>query len=113
MTTTSGVDTGDYSVDPQVIGRFVDVTASLEEVVICDGQVVARHERSWAKQAVVTDPTHAASATRMRQDLAEDRQRRQTSTRRHTDGHAVALRALPDYDALFGVDFDQPSTKAE
>jgi hypothetical protein len=108
------VDTGDYSVDPQVIGRFVDVTASLEEVVVfCDGQVVARHERSWAKQSVITDPAHAATAKRMRQDLAEDRKRRQTSTRRHTDGHAVALRALPDYDALFGVDFDQPSTKAE
>lgn len=100
--------------DPQVIGWFVDVTASLEEVVVfCDGQVVARHERSWAKQAVVTDPVHAATAQRMRQALAEDRHRRQGATRRHTDGHAVALRALPDYDALFGVDFEHPSTKAE
>mgnify|MGYP007002827357 CR=1 FL=1 len=24
------------------------------------------------------------------------------------DGHAVALRALPDYDALFGIDFHAP-----
>ena len=32
------VDTGDYSVDPQVIGRFVDVTASPETVtVFCGG----------------------------------------------------------------------------
>lgn len=23
-----------------------------------------------------------------------------------TNGHVVAIRALPDYDALFGVDFD-------
>ena len=31
------VDTNDYSVDPQVIGRFVDVTASPTRVVVtCD-----------------------------------------------------------------------------
>lgn len=107
------VDTVDYSVDPQAIGRFVDVTASPREVtVFCDGQVVARHQRSWAKQIVVTDPAHAATAQRMRQALALDRQKRQAATRHHTDGHAVALRALPDYDALFGVDFDPASTRA-
>ncbi|KWX05882.1 transposase [Carbonactinospora thermoautotrophica] len=108
------VDTVDYSVDPQAIGRFVDVTASLETVtVLCDGQLVARHARSWARQGVITDPVHAATAARMRQALAEDRQRRQAAVRRHADGHAVALRALPDYDALFGVDFNPPSTKAK
>ncbi|GGW23714.1 transposase [Streptomyces alanosinicus] len=105
------VDTADYSVDPQAIGRFVDVTAMPDTVTaICDGQVVAHHQRSWAKQAVVTDPVHAATAARMRQALALDRQRRQAATRQHSDGHAVALRALPDYDALFGVDFDPAST---
>jgi len=109
------VDTVDYSVDPRMIGRFVDVTASPQEVtVLCDGQVVARHHRSWARHGVVTDPAHAATAARMRQALTEDRQRRQAATRRHADGHAVALRALPDYDALFGVDFNPstPATKA-
>ena len=108
------VDTVDYSVDAQVIGRFVDVTAMPDTVTaVCDGQVVAHHQRSWAKQAVVTDPDHAATAARMRQALALDRQRRQAATRQHSDGHAVALRALPDYDALFGVDFDPASaTKA-
>ncbi|MBV6703439.1 IS21 family transposase [Kitasatospora aureofaciens] len=107
------VDTVDYSVDPQAIGRFVDVTASPHEVtVFCDGQLVAHHQRSWAKQIVVTDPVHAATAQRMRQALALDRQKRQAATRHHADGHAVALRALPDYDALFGVDFDPSSTRA-
>lgn len=106
------VDTVDYSVDPQAIGRFVDVTASPQEVkVSCDGQAVACHQRSWAKRIVVTDPAHAATAQRMRQALALDRQKRQAATRHHTDGHAVALRALPDYDALFGVDFDPASTR--
>jgi transposase len=107
------IDTVDYSVDPQAIGRFVDVTASPDTVtVLCDGHLVARHRRSWAKQAVVTDPVHAATAARMRQALALDREKRRAGTRHHGDGHAVALRALPDYDALFGVDFDPTSTKA-
>lgn len=107
------VDTVDYSVDPQVIGRFVDVTASPETVtVFCEGQVVARHQRSWAKQAVVTDPAHATTAQRMRQALALDRRQREAATRHHPDGHAVTLRALPDYDALFGVDFNPIPTKA-
>ncbi|MEU6325457.1 IS21 family transposase [Streptomyces sp. NPDC047009] len=108
------VDAVDYSVDPQVIGRFVDVTASPETVtVFCDGKVVARHDRSWAKQQVITDPDHAATAAKMREALALDRRRRQAAVRQHTDGHPVALRALPDYDALFGVDFNPPSTKAK
>jgi transposase len=107
------VDTVDYSVDPQAIGRFVDVTASLEAVtVFCEGRVVAQHRRSWAKQTVVTDPAHVATAHRMRQALAQDRRRREAATRHHPDGHAVTLRALPDYDALFGVDFDPTPTKA-
>lgn len=101
------VDTVDYSVDPRVIGRFVEVTASPCEVtVVCDGQVVARHARSWAKHGVVTDPAHATTAAQMRQALAAERNSRQAATRYHSDGHGVMLRALPDYDALFGVDFN-------
>jgi transposase len=108
------VDTVDYSVDPRVIGRFVDVAASLDAVTVTrDGQVVARHARSWARQGTVTDAEHAATAGRMRQELAEDRRRRAAATRHHPDGHPVTMRALPDYDALFGVDFTyNPSEKA-
>ena len=105
------IDTCDYSVDPRVIGKLVDVTASATTViVVCDGQVVARHARSWAKAGVVTDPGHVQVAKAMRAALAEDRRRREQATRHHTDGHAVQLRALPDYDALFGVDFTNTST---
>lgn len=107
------VDTVDYSIDPRFIGRFIDVTASPQEVIAyCDGQIVARHQRSWAKRGVVSDPEHVQTAHQMRQDLATERRERQ-ATRRHSDGHHVALRALPDYDALFGVDFTtEPSTEA-
>jgi transposase len=107
------VDTVDYSVDPRCIGRFVEVTASANEVLVrCDGHLAARHLRCWAKHGVVTDPAHAATAAKLRQALAEDRHRRQAALRHHADGHAVMLRALPDYDALFGVDFTNPPTKA-
>ena len=100
------VDTVDYSVDPRVIGRFVEVVATATEVTVtCDGDRVATHQRSWAKHMVITDPGHSAAAAAMRQTLAQDRRARAAASRQHTDGHAVALRALPDYDALFGVDF--------
>jgi transposase len=107
------VDRNDYSVDPRVIGRFVDVTATLDEVIAyCDGQLVARHHRSWASHAVITDPTHVATAAQLRRHYTAERHRR-ASLRRHTDGHPVALRSLPDYDALFGVDdFTTGTTKA-
>lgn len=104
------VDANDYSVDPKAIGRFVDVAASLEAVTVsCDGQSVAHHARSWAKAQVVTDPLHVAGAAQLRSAYNAERHRRQASDRHHADGHAVALRALPDYDALFGVDFTHPT----
>lgn len=107
------LDSNDYSIDPQVIGRFVDVVASPTLVeAFCNGRLVARHVRSWARHAVITDPAHVATAHQMRLALADQRrtqQQAQSGARRHSDGHAVALRALPDYDALFGVDFN-PST---
>ena len=107
------IDSVDYSVDPRVIGRFVDVAASLDEVIVyCEGQVVARHRRSWAKRGVITDPAHVATAAQLRQHYTAERHRRSAAARHHPDGHPVALRALPDYDALFGVDdFTTPPTR--
>jgi hypothetical protein len=106
------VDTVDYSVDPRSIGRFVEVTASADVGTVSgDGRVVARHGRSGATHGVITDPAHAATAQPMRHARTDDRRRRQAATRHHGDGHPVTLRALPDYDALFGVDFT-PCPKA-
>ncbi len=73
-------------------------------VATCAGQVVADHPRSWATAVTITDPAHRETARALRADLAA--QRRTPATRTHLDGHVVAIRALPDYDALFGVDFD-------
>ncbi|NAZ83803.1 IS21 family transposase [Kineococcus sp. R8] len=109
----------DYSVDPAVIGRFVDVHAGLHEVVVtCPAAhsagrsvEVARHSRCWANRVTITDPAHVQTAKALRrshadQRAARDRAEAQRLTgRQHNDGHHVALRALGDYDALYGVDF--------
>ncbi|WP_018252762.1 IS21 family transposase [Salinispora mooreana] len=106
------IDGNDYSVDPRCIGRFIDVLATPARMVAsCAGQVVADHDRDWGHARTITDPEHQATARLLRQDLAA--RRRQASTRSHADGHVVAIRALPDYDALFGVDFDpRPDVEA-
>lgn len=107
------VDANDYSVAPRMIGRFVDVTASTSEVIVyCDGNLVARHPRSWAKQQLITHPRHKDTARQLRWNRQSEREDRQANARHHADGHAVALRALPDYDALFGVDFTTPTKEA-
>ena len=92
-----------------MIGRSVDVTATLDTVTVrCGEQTVAVHPRCWAKARTITDPAHQEIAADLRRALAADRERR-AARRAHPDGHPVALRALPDYDALFGVDFN-PTT---
>jgi transposase len=61
------LDGNDYSVDPAVIGRRVEVTAGLDRVkVSCDGRVVADHGRCWARHQTISDPGHLAAAKAMR-----------------------------------------------
>jgi hypothetical protein len=58
----------DYSVDPSVIGRTVEIAAGLEEVTVtCGGRRVAGHPRCWAAHQSITDPGHAAAAAQLRQ----------------------------------------------
>jgi transposase len=91
------VDSNDYSVHPAVIGRRIEVTADLARVrVLCDGQVVADHERSWAWHQSIGDPAHIAAARAMRRQ-------RVTALRRAPEPE-VEIRALGDYDAALGVD---------
>jgi transposase len=61
------LDTNDYSVDPAVIGRRIEIAADLGRVrVSCDGRVVADHERAWARHQTITDSAHLAAAQAMR-----------------------------------------------
>ena len=90
------LDASDYSVDPQAIGRIVDVTADLDRVrVRMDGRVVADHARVWARGSIVTDPAHVETARRLRQQFQQPRP-------------AVVgddlTRDLADYDRAFGIE---------
>ena len=89
----------DYSVDPTMIGRLVDVTASLDTVTVHhDGVLIANHRRRWARQLAVTDPTHVTRAAALRSQF-------QAQHRRHPPVAAVVeLASLAHYDELFGVD---------
>jgi transposase len=66
------LDASDYSVDPAVIGRLVEVRADLDRVrARTDRHVVADHARVWARGITVTDPAHAQAARRLRQTTAD------------------------------------------
>jgi transposase len=61
------LDGNDYSVDPAVIGRRVEITAGLDRVrVTCEGQAAADHERCWARHQTISDPAHLAAAKALR-----------------------------------------------
>lgn len=101
------VDSNDYSVDPRVIGRLVDVTATLTRVImVCDGTAVADHERSWATSAVITDPAHVVTAKGLRSQFSDAKRERERAGLGSPE-RRVMFRDPGDYDALFGVRFDE------
>lgn len=99
----------DYSVDPSVIGRFVDVHAGIEEVVVsCAGRSVATHQRCWARSQTITDPAHVGVAAELRTAY-----KARTAAMRGpmaAAGAQVGLRALSDYDDLFALNTPSPAT---
>jgi hypothetical protein len=88
----------DYSVDPTMIGKMVEITAGLDEVTVtAEGRHGARHQRVWATRLTVTDPVHVETAARLRAAFV-----------RPIPASADDLRRdLADYDRAFGVDLDQ------
>jgi len=91
----------DYSVDPAMIGRVVDVTASLDTVLVHhDGVLIAQHPRRWARHLTVTDPAHVARAAELRTQFQAQH------TRRPVVSAVVETASLARYDELFSVDID-------
>jgi transposase len=91
------LDSNDYSVHPAVIGRHVEVTAGLDRVrVLCEGKVVADHERIWAWHQTISDPAHVQAARALR--------RQRAGALRPVPEPEVEQRCLADYDAALGVD---------
>jgi transposase len=92
----------DYSVDPTMIGRFVDVHAGLGDVVVtCAGARVAAHVRSWSTHQTITDPGHVVMAGQLRTAF----QARTAAMRGPVPapGTAVGRRALSHYDEVFNL----------
>jgi hypothetical protein len=84
-------DTNDYSLDPGLAGRRVEVRVSQREitaVALDSGELAARHRRSFAKHLTLTDPTHQATLDRLRGE------------RRRPKAPTVETRPLARYDAL-------------
>jgi hypothetical protein len=96
----------DYSIDPAVIGRTIDVTADLDTVTArCDSVLVARHPRSWARRQTITDLAQVAAAARLRAGYQHAR----AAGSGPAGDEAGLVRNLADYDARFGIDFGTTS----
>jgi len=91
------LDANDYSVHPAVIGRRIEVIAGLDRVrAVCDGQVVADHQRAWARHQTISDPAHVAAARALR--------RQRAGMLHPVPEPEVEQRALSVYDAALGLD---------
>ena len=83
------VDTNDYSLDPRLAGRRVEVTVSqraIRAVALDTGELCASHRRVFARHLSFTDPAHQAELERLR-----GQRRREPE---------VELRPLRRYDEL-------------
>ncbi|WP_422879782.1 IS21 family transposase [Nocardioides glacieisoli] len=93
------VASNDYSVDPSVVGRFVEVIADLTHVTItCAGTVVGRHDRCWARHQTMTDPAHREKALDLAHHARTIRERPAEPA-----GVVVEARDLSVYDTFFGT----------
>ncbi len=91
------LDSNDYSVHPAVIGRRIEVVADLHRVrALCEGRLVADHERIWARHQTMSDPEHVAAAKALR--------RERVTLLRPVGEPEVQIRCLHDYDTALGLD---------
>ena len=84
-------DRNDYSLDPRLVGRRVEVRISQTELVAVEldtGELAARHSRVFAGALCFTDPEHQRALDALRGE------------RRRPRDADVELRPLARYDAL-------------
>jgi hypothetical protein len=84
-------DTNDYSLDPRLAGRRVEVRVSqieLSAVSLDSGELACRHRRRFARHLTLTDPAHQRELERLR------------AVRRRGPDIEVELRPLARYDRL-------------
>ena len=84
-------DRNDYSLDPRLVGRRVEIRATQSEitaVALDTGELACRHQRSFAGGLTFTDPAHQDTLDRLRGE------------RRRPKTPEVETRPLARYDAL-------------
>jgi transposase len=84
------IDTNDYSLDPALVGRRVEVRVSQRDitaVALDTGQLACRHERSFAKHRTITALEHARALRTYRRRPVQS-------------GLEVEVRPLSVYDQL-------------
>ena len=82
------VDSNDYSLDPRLVGRRVELRISQREILaVCldTGELACRHRRSFARHRTITAPEHARALRELRGGPSEPE---------------VEQRPLQIYDAL-------------
>jgi transposase len=82
------VDTNDYSLEPALVGRRVEVRVGqrqIRAVALDSGELAARHRRSFARHRTITDLAHARALAEGRDVMPEPE---------------VERRPLAAYDAL-------------
>jgi hypothetical protein len=85
------IDRNDYSINPQFVGRRVEVRVSQDEVtaaVLDTGELACRHRRCFAGGLTFTDPQHQSEL---------DRQRERRRQRHEVE---VEVRPLARYDQV-------------
>ena len=85
-------DRNDYSLDPRLVGRRIEVRASQSELIAISldtGELACRHRRAFAGGVTFTDPAHQAALD----ELRGERRRRRSEPE-------VEIRPLARYDAL-------------
>jgi hypothetical protein len=88
------VDRNDYSLDPRLVGRRVELRVSQREVLavaLDTGELAAKHRRVFAAGQELTDPAHQQALEQLR--LARYRGKPVT-------GEEVEVRDLSIYDQL-------------
>jgi hypothetical protein len=88
------VDRNDYSLDPRLVGRRVEVRVCQREIVavaLDTGELAAEHRRVFAAGQELTDPAHQRALERLRLERHASKPRA---------GEDVQLRDLSVYDRL-------------
>ncbi len=77
-------DTCDYSLDPRLVGRRVEIRAGQRAIIavsLDSGEIVARHRRVFAGGLTFTDPAHQRALDQLRGERKHPNREPEVETR--------------------------------